>query len=78
MIIPSCSWSVTIEYIKNQKSIGQGVLDNLSTSRENVSEIVRVTPSYKLADRAKIIREINLNLYVMHTFTSTETYKNFV
>ncbi len=46
----------TIEYIKNQKSIGQGVLDNLSTSRENVSEIVRVTPSYKLADRAKITR----------------------
>lgn len=45
-----------IEYIKNQKSIGQGVLDNLSTSRENVSEIVRVTPSYKLADRAKITR----------------------
>lgn len=46
----------TIEYIKNQKSIGQGVLDNLSTSRENVAEIVRVTTSYKLADRAKIIR----------------------
>ena len=46
----------TIEYIKNQKSIGRGVLDNLSTSRENVSEIVRVTPSYKLADRTKIIR----------------------
>ena len=46
----------TIEYIKNQKSIGQGVLDNLFASRENVAEIVRVTPSYKLADRAKIIR----------------------
>ena len=46
----------TIEYIKNQKGIGQGVFDNLLTSRENVSEIVRVTPSYKLADRAKIIR----------------------
>ena len=46
----------TIEYIKNQKSIGQEVLDNLLTSRENVAEIVRVTPSYKLADRAKIIR----------------------
>ena len=46
----------TIEYIKNKKRIGQGVLDNLSTSRENVAEIVRVTPSYKLADRAKIIR----------------------
>lgn len=46
----------TIEYIKHQKSIGQGVLDNLLTSRENVADIVRVTPSYKLADRAKIIR----------------------
>ena len=46
----------TIEYIKNQKSIGQGVLDNLLASRENVAEIVRVTPSYKLADRVKIIR----------------------
>ena len=46
----------TIEFIKNQKSIGRGVLDNLSTSRENVAEIVRVTPSYKLADRAKFIR----------------------
>ena len=46
----------TIEYMKNQKSIGREVLENLSTSRENVAEIVRVTPSYKLADRAKIIR----------------------
>ena len=46
----------TIEYMKNQKSIGRGVLDNLSTSRENVAEIVRVTPTYKLANRAKIIR----------------------
>ena len=46
----------TIEYIKNQKSIGQGVLDNLLASRENVAEIVWVTPSYKLADRVKIIR----------------------
>ncbi|VKH84365.1 McrBC 5-methylcytosine restriction system component [Streptococcus pneumoniae] len=46
----------TIEYIKNRKGIGQGIFDNLLTSRENVSEIVRVTLSYKLADRAKIIR----------------------
>ena len=46
----------TIEFMKNQKSIGRGVLENLSTSRENVAEIVRVTPSYKLADRAKTIR----------------------
>ena len=46
----------TIEFMKNQKSIGRRVLENLSTSRENVAEIVRVTPSYKIADRAKIIR----------------------
>ena len=46
----------TIEYMKNQRSIGEGALDNLLTSRENFSEIIRVTPSYKLADRAKIIR----------------------
>ena len=57
----------TIEYIKNQKSIGQGVLDNLLTSRENVAEIVRVTPSYKLADRAKIIRE-NQSKLLRHAY----------
>ena len=57
----------TIEYIKNQKSIGQGVLDNLSTSRENVSEILRVTPSYKLADRAKIIRR-NQSKLLRHAY----------
>ena len=43
----------TIEYIKIQKSFG-ALLDN--ANRENVTEIIRVTPSYKLADRAKIIR----------------------
>ena len=42
----------TIEYIKNQKSFG--VL--LDSNRENMTEITRVTSSYKLADRAKIIR----------------------
>ena len=57
----------TIEYIKNQKSIGQGGLDNLSTSRENVAEIVRVTPSYKLADRAKIIR-VNQSKPIRHAY----------
>ena len=57
----------TIEYIKNQKSIGQGVLDNLSTSRENVAEIVRVTPSYKLANRAKIIR-VNQSKPIRHAY----------
>lgn len=57
----------TIEYIKNQKSIGQGVLDSLLTSRENVSEIMRVTPSYKLADRAKIIR-VNQSKPIRHAY----------
>ena len=57
----------TIEYIKKQKSIGQGVFDNLSTSRENVAEIVRVTPSYKLADRAKIIR-MNKTKPIRHAY----------
>lgn len=42
----------TIEYIKIQKSFG--VL--LDSNRENMTEITRVTPAYKLANRAKIIR----------------------
>ena len=46
----------TIEFMKNQKSIGRGVLANLSTNRENITEIIRVTPSYKQADRSKVIR----------------------
>ena len=57
----------TIELMKNQESIGRGVLDNLSTSRENVAEIVRVTPSYKLADRAKIIRR-NQSKLLRHAY----------
>ena len=57
----------TIEYIKNQESIGQGGLDNLSTSRESVAEIVRVTPAYKLADRAKIIR-VNQSKPIRHAY----------
>ena len=43
----------TFEYIKNQKSLGRGIINS---NRENITEIIRVTPSYKLADRAKIIR----------------------
>ena len=43
----------TIEYIKNQKSLGRVII---YTNRENITEIIRVTPSYKQADRAKIIR----------------------
>lgn len=43
----------TIEYIKNQKSLGRGII---CTNRENITEIIRVTPSYKQADRSKVIR----------------------
>ena len=43
----------TIEYIKNQKSLGRGII---YTNRDNITEIIRVTPSYKQADRAKVIR----------------------
>ena len=57
----------TIEYIKNQIGIGQEVFDNLLISRENVSEIARVTPSYKLADRAKIIR-MNKTKPIRHAY----------
>ena len=43
----------TIEYIKNQKYLGRGII---YTNRENITEIIRVTPSYEQADRAKVIR----------------------
>ena len=42
----------TIEYIKTQKSFGV----MLDSDRETIAEITRVTPAYKLANRAKIIR----------------------
>ncbi|KXU08451.1 McrC family protein [Streptococcus oralis] len=53
----------TIEYIKIKKSFG--VL--LDSNRENMAEIMRVTPSYKLADRAKIIR-MNKTKSIRHAY----------
>ena len=53
----------TIEYIKTQKSFG-ALLDS---NRENMAEIVRVTQSYKLADRAKIIR-MNKTKSIRHAY----------
>ena len=53
----------TIEYIKTQKSFG-ALRDS---NRENMAEIVRVTPSYKLADRAKIIR-MNKTKPIRHAY----------
>ncbi len=54
----------TIEYIKNQKSLGRGII---YTNRENITEIIRVTPSYKQADRAKIIR-VNQSKPIRHAY----------
>lgn len=53
----------TIEYIKNQKSFG--VL--LDSNHENMTEITRATPAYKLADRAKIIR-MNKTKPIRHAY----------
>ena len=53
----------TIEYIKTQKSFG-ALLDS---NRESIAEIIRVTPSYKLADRAKISRMNKIKL-IRHAY----------
>ena len=53
----------TIEYIRTQKSFGV-MLDN---NRETIAEVTRVTPSYKLADRAKFIR-INKTKPLRHAY----------
>ncbi|EGL88852.1 McrBC 5-methylcytosine restriction system component [Streptococcus oralis SK255] len=53
----------TIEYIKNPKSFG-ALLDS---NRETIAEIIRVTPSYKLANRAKIIR-MNKTKPIRHAY----------
>ncbi len=53
----------TIEYIKIQKSF-RSLLDN---NRETIAEIIRVSPSYKLADRAKIIR-MNKTKPIRHAY----------
>ena len=54
----------TIEYIKNQKSLGRGII---YTNRENITEIIRVTPSYKQADRAKVI-QLNQTKPLRHAY----------
>lgn len=53
----------TIEYIKTQKSFG-ALLDS---NRENITEITRATPAYKLTDRAKIIR-MNKTKSIRHAY----------
>ena len=53
----------TLEYIKTQKSF-RSLLDN---NRETIAEIIRVTPSYKLAECAKIIR-MNKTKPIRHAY----------
>ena len=53
----------TIEYIETQKSFG-ALLDN---NRETMAEVTRLTPSYKLAERAKFIR-INKTKPLRHAY----------
>lgn len=53
----------TIEYIKTQKSFGA----RLDSNRETIDEVTRVTPYYKLADRAKFIR-INKTKPLRHAY----------
>lgn len=57
----------TITFIQSQKSVGSEILSSLVSTRENVAEIVRVTPSYKLADRTKIIR-LNQTRPIRHAY----------
>ena len=54
----------TIEYIRNQKALGRGII---YTNRENITEIIRVTPSYKQADRSKVIR-LNQTKSLRHAY----------
>lgn len=53
----------TVEYIKTQKPFGA----MLDSNCEIIAEITRVTPSYKLANRAKIIR-MNKTKPIRHAY----------
>ncbi|MBP2619758.1 McrC family protein [Streptococcus panodentis] len=57
----------TIAFIQSQASSGREILSSLASTRENAAEIVRVTPSYKLSDRSKIIR-LNQTKPVRHAY----------
>lgn len=46
----------TIDFIQTNITGGREILVNSSQYRENVAEIIRVTPTYRCQDRAKIIR----------------------
>ncbi|MGT2906481.1 McrC family protein [Streptococcus dentiloxodontae] len=57
----------TIAFIQQVVPNGRALLANAPSVKENVTEVVRVTPSYKLADRSKIIR-LNQTHPIRHAY----------
>lgn len=56
-----------IAFIQHTVSNGRALLSSSASVRENTAEIVRVTPSYKFSDRAKIIH-LNQIHPIRHTY----------
>lgn len=57
----------TIAFIQNTVPNGRALLSSSASVRENTAEIVRVTPSYKFSDRAKIIH-LNQTRPIRHAY----------
>lgn len=57
----------TIAFIQHTVPNGRALLSSSASVRENTAEIVRVTPSYKFSDRAKIIH-LNQIHPIRHTY----------
>ena len=57
----------TIAFIQHTVPNGRALLSSSPSIKENTAEIVRVTPSYRFSDRAKIIRE-NQNKPIRHAY----------
>lgn len=57
----------TIAFIQHTVPNGRALLSSSASVRENTAEIVRVTPSYKFSDRAKIIH-LNQTCPIRHAY----------
>lgn len=57
----------TIAFIQHTVPNGRALLSSSASVRENIAEIVRVTPSYKFSDRAKIIH-LNQTRPIRHAY----------
>ncbi|EMC14769.1 McrC family protein [Streptococcus mutans] len=57
----------TIAFIQHTVPNGRALLSSSASVRENTAEIVRVTPSYKFSDRAKIIH-LNQTRPIRHAY----------